>query len=191
MRPRAENRLMNWRVLAAIPAAAGVVHIAATLIGMNDTANSAYTLLKPTLPVNKMAVLPPITPGHQPLPFLSPDARYAICHFDTANGPVAVNAKLPDHGWTLGIINPDGSSAYFAAASPGRATAITLTIVPADDRFMGLTPEAKGIINAGQAPLSVAAREGLIVVRAPDRGMAYRAESEEGLAQASCGPKSY
>ena len=186
-----KKRLLNWRFLVAIPAAAGVVHILATLAAMNDTANSAFALLKPSLPVNKMAVLPPVAPDQQPLPFLSPDARYAICHFDTANGPVAVSAKLPDHGWTIGIFNPDGSSAYFAAASPGRATSIALTIVPADDRFMGLTPEAKGIINAGQAPLTVAAREGLIVVRSPDRGLAYRAESEAGLAQASCGPKAY
>ncbi len=185
------KRLLNWRYFAAIPAAAGVVHILATLAAMNDTANSAFAKLKPSLPINKMSVLAPVAPGHQPLPFLSPDARYAICHFDTASGPVGVSAKLPDHGWTIGIFNPDGSSAYFAAASPGRATSIALTIVPADDRFMGLTPEAKGIINAGQAPLTVAAREGLIVVRAPDRGLAYRAESETGLAQASCGPKAY
>jgi uncharacterized membrane protein len=186
-----KKRFLNWRFFVAIPAAAGVVHILATLAAMNDTAHSAFALLKPALPVNKMAILPPVAPGQQPLPFLSPDARYAICHFDTANGPVAVSAKLPDHGWTIGIFNPDGSSAYFAAASPGRATSIALTIVPADDRFMGLTPEAKGIINAGQAPLTVAAREGLIVVRAPDRGLAYRAESEAGLMQASCAPKAY
>lgn len=186
-----KKRFLNWRVLAAIPAAAGVVHILATLAAMNDTAQSAFAILKPVLPVNKMVVLPPIAPGQQPLPFLSPDARYAICHFDTANGTIAVSAKLPDLGWTIGIFNPDGSSAYVAAASPGRATSIALTIVPADDRFMGLTPEAKGIINAGQAPLTVAAREGLIVVRAPDRGLAYRSDSEAGLAQASCGPKTY
>ena len=186
-----KKQLLNWRHFAAIPVAAGVVHILATLTGMNDTANSAYARLKPALPANKMAVLPPVAPGQQPLPFLSADARYAICHFETASGPVAVNANLADHGWTIGIFNPDGSSAYFAAASPGRATTIALTIVPADDRFMGLTPEAKGIINAGQAPLTVSAREGLIVVRAPDRGLAYRAESEAGLAQASCGPKAY
>ena len=29
------------------------------------------------------------------------------------------------------------------------------------------------------------------VFRSPDRGLAYRAESEAGLAQASCGPKAY
>ncbi len=191
MKQRSDTRLLNWRFLAAIPAAVGVVHILATLIAMNDTSNSAYARLTPSLQINKMAVLPPVAPDQQPLPFMSPDARHAICHFNTSSGPVEVVAKLPDHGWTLGIFNPDGSSAYFAAASPGRETAIALTIVPADDRFMGLTPEAKGIINAGQAPLTVAARQGLIIVRAPDRGMAYRAETEAALAQVSCGPKSY
>ena len=121
-----------------------------------------------------MIVLPPVEPGRQPLPFMASDARYAICHFDTTAGPVAVDALLPDHGWTLGVYRPDGSSAYFAAAPRGRLTTIDLTIVPADDRFLGLTPEAKGKIRTGAPPLTVIAKEGLIILRAPDKGLAYQ-----------------
>ena len=184
-------RLFDLRFLALLAAAAGLVHIVTSLRAVSDTTLSAYARLTPELPANVMKVLPPIRPGAQQLPFMSADARYAICHFDTAKGPVSVNAELPDHGWTIGIFHRDGSSAYFAAAPQGRVTKIALIIVPDDDRFLGLTPEARGKINAGAAPLAVTAKEGLVVVRAPDKGLAYAAESEAGLAKASCAPKTY
>lgn len=186
-----KSRILNWRVIAAVPLAGLAIHIVATLFAMNDTASSPYTRLAKGLPVNKISILPPVAPGRQPLPFITNDARYAMCSFDTASGPVSVNVQLPDHGWSVTIFHADGSSAYHAAASRGRTTDIALTIVPADDKFLGLTPEAKGIINPGAAPLTVSVRRGLIVVRAPDRGLAYAAEAEAGLARAKCAPKTY
>lgn len=187
----APERLFNLRFLAMLILAAGAIHIMTSLSAMNDTSRSAYTTLAPQLTANRMVVMPPVKPGQQILPFMSADARYAICHFDTGSGPVAISAELPDHGWTIGIFHRDGSSAYFAAAPSGRVTNISLSIVPADDRFLGLTPEARGKINAGQAPLTVTAKEGLVVVRAPDKGLAYKAESEAILAKAACAPKTY
>lgn len=179
------------RKLAMLALLAGVVHIVSSFAAMNDKSQSAYARLAPSLPANKMIVLPPVEPGAQPLPFLTADARYAVCHFDTGSGPVSVDARLPDHGWTVGVFRPDGASAYFAAAPRGRLTTIDLTIVPADDRFLGLTPEALGRINTGQPPVTVIAKEGLIVVRAPDKGLAYAHESEAWLAKSSCAPKTY
>ncbi len=185
------ERQFNFRTLFMLVLLAGVVHILSTFAGMNDRSTSAYKRLAGDLPANKMMVLPRVEPGRQPLPFMSSDARYAICHFDTTAGPVTVDALLPDHGWSLGVYRPDGSSAYFAAAPRGRLTTIDLTIVPADDRFLGLTPEAKGKINTGAPPLTVIAKEGLIIVRAPDKGLAYQAESEQDLAKSACAPKAY
>lgn len=185
------GRQFGLRTLTMLALLAGVVHILSSFAAMNDRSMTAYTRLAGDLPANKLIVLPPVEPGRQPLPFMSSDARYAICHFDTTAGPVAVDALLPDHGWTLGVYRPDGSSAYFAAAPRGRLTTIDLTIVPADDRFLGLTPEAKGKIRTGAPPLTVIAKEGLIILRAPDKGLAYRSESEQGLAKSSCAPKTY
>ena len=182
---------INWRFLIILPVAAGIVHLFATFIAMADTRGSAYTRLKASLPANQMTMLQPITPGHQPLPFLGPDARYSICRFETKLGPVAVRAVLPDSGWTLGIYRADGSSVYFAAASPGRVTNIALSIVPADDRFLGLTPQALGKPAANAPDLSVAAKRGLVVVRAPDKGQAYAGEIEAVLAKAGCSQKNF
>ena len=182
---------MNWRYVVAIPIAALAVHLVTTLLAMNDTSFSAYRRLSPVLGLNVMQMLQPISPGHQPVPFLSSDARYAICRFDTAKGPVAVKAVLPDQGWNLGVYRADGTSAYFAAAAPGKATDVVLTIVPVEDRFLGLSKEARLEAAQPQPVLLVTAREGLVVVRGPDKGLAYRAETEAVLAKAGCAAKSY
>lgn len=176
----------QWRYLLLLPVAAGIVHLIATFLAMADTGASAYKRLQTALPANAMKVLQPIAPDHQPLPYLSPDARYAMCRFNSRGGPVEVKAVLPDRGWTIGVYHPDGMTAYFAAGSAGRSSAIALTLLPGDDRFLGLSPQALGKPANAVAPLTVKAREGLIVVRAPDRGAAYRQSDEETLAKASC-----
>lgn len=191
VQPAAPRRLFTLRFLALLAAIAGIVHIVSAFASMNDRSRDAYARLAPDLKANTMTLMPPVRPGAQYLPFLSTDARYALCRFDTTNGPVSVTAQLPDLGWTIGIYRRDGSAAYFAAASEGRTTNISLTLMPGDDRFTGLTPEALGKADASASPLTVSARQGLVVVRAPDKGLAYAAQAETGLTQADCAPRSY
>ncbi len=176
----------QWHYLLLLPVAAGIVHLVVTFSAMQNTHASAYSRLKPNLPDNTMKTLQPITPDHQPLPFLSPDARYAMCRFSSRGGPVDVKAILPDRGWTLGVYHPDGTTAYFAAGATGRSSVIALTLLPGDDRFLGLSPQALGKPASAVPQLTIKAREGLIVVRAPDRGAPYRQGDEEILAKASC-----
>ncbi|NOT71327.1 MAG: hypothetical protein HOP09_08645 [Hyphomicrobium sp.] len=176
----------QWRYLLLLPVAAGIVHLIATFLAMNDTRASAYQKLSAVLPANTMKVLPPVKPGQQPLPFLGADAHYAMCSFSSKQGPVDVNALLPDRGWSLGVYNPDGSTVYFASGATGKPITVALTILPGDDRFLGLTPQALGKPAATAAQLTLNARRGLIVVRAPDRGAAYRQGDEAILAKAKC-----
>jgi hypothetical protein len=185
--PRFTARGFQWRYLLLLPVATAVVHLIVTFMAMNDTRGSAFALLAGTLPLNTMTLLPPIAPGQQPLPFLSTDARYSICRFSTVKGPMSVSAVLPDLGWSIGIYNPDGSTAYFATAPAGRPTQIALKIVPGDDRFLGVPPNLPGKAAIPDVPqLIVSAQKGLIVVRAPDKGAPYRQNSEAILSKAAC-----
>lgn len=185
-------RLFSLRFLAILFCVAGTSHIVSTFAAMRDTSHSALKRLSPGLATNTMTLMPAITPATQLLPFMSSDARYSVCRFDARKGPVAVNIDLMDLGWTAGVYQSDGSSAYFAAAPPGKITHIALTIVPGDDRFMGLTPEARGKVNnSAEEPLTVTAKEGLIVVRAPDKGLSFASEAEAGLARSSCALKTF
>lgn len=177
----------NWQLILAAPVAAGILHICATLAAPYLTADSAYARLAPALPVNKMQVLGEITPGSEPLPFLSPDARYALCRFDTSAGPVTVTATLPpDPGWMLAVMSPQGDNLYASASTPGRTTPIALALVPSEDHFLGVTPEARGIARDADPPVALAAKHGIVVVRAPDRGISYRRDTEASLNSARC-----
>lgn len=184
-------RLFSLRFVAILVCLTGIAHIVSTFASMRDTSRSAHSRLTPALTANTMTIMPPVTPATQFLPFLSSDARYSVCRFDARQAAVSVNAELLDRGWTVGVYNSDGSSAYFSAAPAGRITHIALTIVAGDDRFMGLTPEARGKITSAEAPLTVTAKEGLVVVRAPDKGLAYAAQTAADLSRSTCGLKTF
>lgn len=182
----------SWlQVAIAMPIVAGVAHIVTTFVAANDLRGSAYARVSATLPMNTMKVIDDVAPNRQPLPYLSADARYAMCAFSTRSGPVKASAVLPEAGWTLGVFRPDGSSAYFAAGQPARETPVEITIVPDDDRFLGMTPQALGQSIDVSPQLKVSAKEGVIVVRAPDSGFATEGEAETYLAKAACRSAAY
>lgn len=182
----------NWQLIIAAPVAAAILHICATMAAPYLTADTAYSRLAPALPVNKMRVLKPVAPGKEPLPFLSPDVRYAMCRFDTSQGPVTVAASLPpDPGWTLTVHSPHGSNLYAAASTPGRRTPISLVLVPSVDRFLGVTPEARGIPRATQPPLAITATHGIVVVRGPEKGFAYTRQVDAELKKARCSARTF
>ncbi len=178
-------RRIDWRLVVIFFMIAAIVHIVSIFMAVNDQRGGAYARLARVLPSNTMSVLDPITPLKQPLPFLAPDAQYAFCPFETSAAPLRVKAVLPDLGWTIGVYTADGTSIYFAAASADRETEINLAIVPTDDRFLGLSPQALGR-QSDASQLTIAAPNGLVVVRAPDRGEPYQAEARAMLAKASC-----
>jgi uncharacterized membrane protein len=175
----------DWRLLMIFVLVAAIVHLIVTFMAVNDQRSTAYARIAHALPENTMTITGPVSPQHQPLPFLAPDARYAFCPFETADTTMRVKALLPDLGWTIGIYAPDGTSLYFAAASADRETTIDLSIVPADNRFLGLPPQDSMQLGI-DTQQTIAAQKGLIVVRAPDKGEPYRAEAQEVLAKASC-----
>jgi hypothetical protein len=176
----------EWRYLLLLPVAAAIVHLMATFMAMSDTRSSAYQRMSALLPLNTMKLLPPVAPGQQSLPFMSSDARYAMCRYSSAKGPIDVKAVLPDLGWTVGVYAVDGTTAYFAAGATAHPATIAITLLPGDDRFLGLSPQALGKPASTVPQLTVSAREGLVVVRAPDRGAAMRQGDEAILAKATC-----
>ncbi len=182
----------NWQFILAAPVAAGILHICATLAAPYLTAASAYSRLAPGLPVNHMQMLAVSAPGAEPLPFMSPDARYAMCRFDATGGPVSVSASLPpDQGWTLTVMTPEGDNLYAIASVPSRPTPVSLVLVPSEEAFLGVTPEARGIARDMQPPTAVSATRGIIVVRGPDKGYAYQRHVEAVLQEARCTARSF
>jgi uncharacterized membrane protein len=179
-------RNIDPRLILAALFSMAVLHVATTFAAPSIAMSTAWDRLAPALKSNTMVVFPPITPDAQPLPYLAPDTRVAMCLFDTRGGKVAITASLPAPGWTLTLYDRSGAAIYVAAGRPDQPTSISLLLVPDDDRFMGLTPEAQGRRSPRQTQLQVQARKGLAVLRAPDTGYAYRAVTEAELNRATC-----
>jgi uncharacterized membrane protein len=177
----------NWRLVLAALFAVVALHICATFAAPRLSLATPYDRLVASLPANAMRVLPPVTPSAQPLPFLAPDARMAVCRFDTSKGSIALTAGLPAPGWTLSLYNLDGENFYTAVGEPGRRVNISLLLIPEQERFQGLTPEARGERSIPQSQLRVPASRGLAMLRATDAGLAFRARTEAELKRTTCG----
>ena len=173
------------RQLAIAVVVAGIVHICATFAMPTLTGSSAFRQFAASLPANRLDVLLPITPANQPLPFMSPDARYAVCRYDTSAGSVAVTVNLPDMGWVLALYTPEGDNFYHVTGQSARRTTLSLLLVPPSEQVIGTPAEAMSANPAG-APVTVATRQGLLFVRAPERGAAYRQDIEAELRKARC-----
>lgn len=178
---------VNFRILLAALFGIGILHIVATLLAPNLAIATAFDRLKPLLAINRMVILPEIAPGAQPLPFLNPALRYAMCRFDTSVKPIDVFASFNDRGASLNIYSPLGETIYaYAASNELRRQRIRL--VAPDDRFLGLTPEARGQIATDTPTATLPVLTGIAVVAIPDRGLAYRAETDRLLQSARCTP---
>jgi uncharacterized membrane protein len=172
--------------MAAALFAVGILHIVVTLAAPELVISPAYDRLAQALPVNQMQILPPVTPAAQPLPFIAPDARYALCRFDATDGAVAITASLPGPGWMLALYSAEGENFFASVAQPGRQTDVSLLLIPSDERFTGLTPEARGQSPSPETTLTVPAQRGLAVVRAPNQGQAYNDRNLAQLKRAHC-----
>jgi len=179
---------INIPLTVAALLAAAILHILATLATPHLIPTSGYGRLAGDLPENTMQILPAVAPGVQPLPFLSPDARYAVCRFDTRNGAVSIKAFLPDPGWVLALFSPDGGNFFTSVASPEQRPNVSLLLVPGDDgwRTGGSAAGSGEPVVTREATLTIRANEGVAIVRAPDRGEAYNPRALADLKRADC-----
>jgi uncharacterized membrane protein len=171
-------------VLALV--AGGIIHITATLIVPQLAKASAFQRLSEALPLNRMRVLPSAGADSQPIPYLGPDVRLAVCRYDVSDGPVAVTMALPDKGWTLGLYTPNGDNFYVLPAQEQRSSDITLTLVAPGERSFSLLTLGRPAAVTSISQIEVPEMTGFIVIRAPLRGRAFAGEIEATLKRATC-----
>ncbi len=178
--------LSRLHVLTVALICAAILHIVATLAAPRLATATPFAQLTKLAPLHAFSVLAPVTPKTQPLAYMAPDVRYAMCRYDTGRGPVSVQATLPGRGWTLSLYTPEGDNIYTAVGSDAQPTEVALQLTPTADRFLGLTPEARGLTSEKTATLAIPTGRGLAIVRAPDLGLAYAAQTEAALKRATC-----
>lgn len=182
----------TFRLLAIGATLAGIVHICTTFAMPSMTGSTSFRRLAATLPANRLELLPPVTPASQPLPFMAPDARYAICRYDTSIGPVTAAVTLPDAGWILALYTLQGENFYYVTGQAGKRISLSLLLAPpSGEQVVAGSVVGDTAVTPGQAgaPIVVAARQGLLVLRAPERGLAFRQEAEAELRKSRCALK--
>jgi uncharacterized membrane protein len=181
---RSAIRWIDWRLLAGAVLLGGIVHICATFVASLSDSGQAYRLLADRLPPNRMTVMPLQAPGRQLLPFLPPDMLYAMCRYELSGGPVAVTASVLDAGWALSLHTPDGRNLYVLPGLPLRRTDVSFVIVPSDPD----SPSIPRRDSAADTQIASPTTEGLVILRAPLRGLTWTAETELALQTATCTP---
>ncbi len=177
---------INVPLVAAALFASAILHILATLATPALTPSSGYSRIARDLPTNAMQILPAVTPDAQPIPFFSPDARYAVCRFDTRNGAVSLTAILPDPGWVLSLYSPDGDNFFTSVAGPDRRPNVAILLVPGEETWRSSGGATPNVAVTQDATLTIPAHKGIAIIRAPDRGEAYRTQVLAELKQARC-----
>ena len=167
--------------------AGGVIHIATTFAITAFGTGSAFRQLRTVLPANAMVVLPPLAPGAQVLPYLAPDMLYALCRFELSTGSVEISALLPEAGWSLALYTRQGDNFYATPGQNLKQTPVSFVLSSASDRLVNITPGVrKNDVEVGH--VTSPDSEGLLVVRAPLKGVAFEAATQESLKQAKCAP---
>ena len=178
---------VGWRTVIGAVLLGGILHILVTLAVPFITSSTAFAKLRETLPANRMVILPPPAPGKQALPFLTPDALYAMCRFDVSVDSLAVTAAVAHTGWTLSMHTPKGDNFYVMPAQQQRRNDVSLLVVPAASTLseFATTPRR---VSASDSQIPSPTNEGVVIVRAPLKGLAWRAETEALLRRATCTP---
>jgi uncharacterized membrane protein len=177
------SRWISRRLALAALLLGGIVHICATFLAPAFTSGHAYRQLVDQLPPNSMTVLPQQAPGRQVLHELPPDALYAMCRYDLHQGAVAVRATVLGPGWALSVHTPQGSNFYVLTGQPDRSTNVSFLLVPSAPDAALAIPRRDSAAGTHIASPSL---EGVIVLRAPVRGLAWTAETEAIIKRASC-----
>jgi uncharacterized membrane protein len=177
---------LSWYTLLLALVVGGIIHIAATMILPQFAKASAFQQLAQALPVNRMRILPPIDAATQPLPYVGPDVRLAVCRYDVSDGPVAVKVALPDSGWMLALYTEAGDNFFVLPAQEGRTVDISLTLIPRGERSFSLLSFGGRITQTSVSQIEVPRTKGFAVVRAPMRGRAFAGEIETALKRSGC-----
>ena len=179
-------REIGWRTFVAAALLGGIIHIFATFAVPVFGSGHAYLQLRDTLPLNRMVVLPPPAPGKQLLPYLPPDNLYAMCRYELTGGPVTVTAEVADSAWVLSLHTPRSDNFYVLPGDQLRRREVSFLVVPSGDRIVSDAVLAQRRASGTDTQVASPSLEGLIVVRAPLRGLAWQPQTEAILRRSSC-----
>lgn len=90
----------------------GVIHIAIVFMVPYYAGNDAWAQMSQFGRDGAFHLLPTPEAGAEPVAALDPRMEQAVCRFTLANGPVRVQATLPDEFWSVAVFDRRGRNIY-------------------------------------------------------------------------------
>jgi uncharacterized membrane protein len=165
---------------------AGLIHIAAVLALPSLAPTSAWERLVTLGPANMMIQLPALTPGHEIMPMMAPDVRYAFCRFDLRRGPVRLKGAVPSDLWMVAFYTPQGDNFYTVSGVDMKSAQLDLVIAKADQPVVEAgvdAPEESDEVFVVKSPVE----QGIAMIRAPLSGPSRAPSAEDALRATACG----
>lgn len=179
---------VRWHWLAAACLAGLLLHFATVFTVTYAVPRSDLAALAGLGPLNALMVLPPVTPESQPLPYMMPDTRYAICRYDIAKSPLVLRATFGDDDWSIALYDPNGDNVYVVTGADLDRREIELLLTSKQDGLASPLSTSKDAA-ATSVTVGLASRTGVAIISAPMAGAAFASSVERLLLQASCQPR--
>jgi uncharacterized membrane protein len=180
---------VRWHWLLAALMAGLLLHFAIVFALTYAMPRRHIATLEGLVPANVMTLLPPITADYQPLPFMMPYSRYAICRYDITKSPLVLRATLGDDDWTIALYDPAGDNVYVVAGADLDRREIELLLTSKQDGLASPLSTAKDAA-AASVTVGLASRTGVAILSAPVAGPAFDSTVERLMVQATCQPRS-
>lgn len=90
----------------------GIIHVAIVLLVPLYAPNDAWAQMTRFGPDEQFHILPLPEAGAEPLTSLDPRMVQAVCRFNLADGPVRIQADLPDEFWSAAVFDRRGRNIY-------------------------------------------------------------------------------
>ena len=153
---------------------------------------NAWSRLEDTTKLNELAIVPQSGARANPITFMAPDVRYAICRYDLSNGPLQLRAPLPNDLWSVALYSRYGENYYLISGRDVQSKAVNLLVV-IDKTIDNEKQKEQNLAATGNAALreitiSAPAKTGIIIIRAPIPKPAFAPEVSNLLEQAFCRP---
>jgi uncharacterized membrane protein len=201
---RAKNFLHSasslfFRLLTMIVFGAAI-HICIILLLPHYSQGDAWSRLENISRPNQLAILPSAGAGktspdsrREPLAFMAPDVRYAICRYDLSEGPLQLVAPMPDALWSIALYTRQGQNYYLVSGRNVQSRRVNLLVVREEDGGArdNTDNNAGGDDELREVTVSAPGSSGIIVIRAPIPTPAQEQRIARQLATAFCRPVSF
>jgi uncharacterized membrane protein len=123
-------RLFLWIIGGLV--LGGIIHIV-TVLGVPLFApEPAFARIGSFAIDGRFTTLPRAIPGVHPLPLLDPAMEHAVCRFSLAQGPIRIQADMPDTYWSIALFNRGGLSSYSLSDRAADQKPIDILVASAD-----------------------------------------------------------